>query len=213
MGNQVSPDADEVRLAEAVGRNARRLRMDAGLKLDEVAAAARSRGLHWSQSRVADFESGKVAPNLATLLAVCLALAEAGCTDASVCSLLSSESLVRVNDSLVLSPKQLVALVSGRPPTGAEAADWVAQHVLPYMPKTFTIIRGSAAEERTRKALGISLPELAELSTKLWKRSFSEERDRRSGQGANAQKLGQVTRQLRYELRAAIEAGSHGNDQ
>jgi hypothetical protein len=53
---------------------------------------------------------------------------------------------------------------------------------------------------------------LACLSAALWKRTFSQERDRRAGEGANTQKRGQVTRQMRAELEAAIEALKHGDD-
>ncbi|MGZ4527644.1 MAG: hypothetical protein ACXVX7_14620, partial [Mycobacterium sp.] len=98
--------------------------------------------------------------------------------------------------------------------------EWVIARRLPqrlpfFNPATMTaVIKASGAtEERTRKALGISSMFLASLSARLWKRTFSQERDRRAGEGANAQKRGQVSRQLRKELQAAIEAASHGDDQ
>jgi hypothetical protein len=43
----------------------------------------------------------------------------------------------------------------------------------------------------------------------LWQRSFSEERDLRSGADANAQLRGQVSRSLQAE----IEQELHGSDQ
>jgi hypothetical protein len=52
---------------------------------------------------------------------------------------------------------------------------------------------------------------LAGLSAALWKRTFSQERDRRAGPEANAQKRGQVSRELRKELQAVIEAATHGD--
>lgn len=61
------------------------------------------------------------------------------------------------------------------------------------------------------KALGISLPTLAHMTTALWKRTFSEERDRRAGDGANAQKRGQVSRTMQDELSDAIEEALGGN--
>jgi len=70
-----------------------------------------------------------------------------------------------------------------------------------------------ATEERIRKSLGISAMLLARATASLWKRTFSQERDRRAGAGANAQKRGQITRQMRAELDAAIEAAKHGDDQ
>ena len=77
---------------------------------------------------------------------------------------------------------------------------------------TAVIKTPGATEKRTRKALGISSTLLADLSAALWNRTFSQERDRRAGEGANAQKRGQVSRQMRKELQAAIEAATHGDD-
>jgi hypothetical protein len=42
---------------------------------------------------------------------------------------------------------------------------------------------------------------------KLWGRSFSDERDRRGGPGANAQKRGRISRELKAELKEAINRG------
>ena len=82
-------------------------------------------------------------------------------------------------------------------------------------PATLRTVKRSAGatEERTRKSLGISPMLLATATASLWKRNFSQERDRRAGAGANAQKRGQITRQMRTELQAAIEAATSGDDQ
>jgi transcriptional regulator with XRE-family HTH domain len=218
-GEVPEPDEAVPRLATVIGKNARRLRTNAGLTLDQVSIAAQMRGLNWSESRVADFESGRVAPNLATLIAFCLALADAGCADATFPELLRSETPIRINDSLLLSNKQVVDLISrlprwgpGLPPPEAiEAFD--ASAILTAVTKASGTKVSGATEERTRKALGISRMELADwAASQGWKRTFSEERDRRAGEGANAQKRGQVTRQMRKELQAAIEAANHGDD-
>lgn len=224
------PDTAARGLATVIGENARRLRTGkAKLTLDQVSIAARMRGLNWSESRVADFESGRVAPNLATLIAVCLALADAGCADATFPELLRSESPIQINDSLLLSNEQVVDLLSGHPagpqnpqkqeqggvPTpglpppevvNAAVAAFDATSVVEAVMKA-----SGATEERTRKTAGISSIELARLSASMWGRSFSEERDRRAGEGANAQKRGQVTRQMRAELQAQIDP-AHGDD-
>ena len=44
---------------------------------------------------------------------------------------------------------------------------------------------------------------------KLWKRTFVAERDRRAGPDANAQRKGQISRQLKAQLEKAL---SDGND-
>jgi transcriptional regulator with XRE-family HTH domain len=220
MGAEVpEPDTDALGLAAVIGKNARRLRTTAELTLDQVSIAARRRGLNWSESRVADFERGKVAPNLATLIAVCLALADVGCAHVTFQALLGSGSPVQVNDSLRLSSEQVANLLGGRPArerpspeevTTAINAHWEHLKASGFLEAVAEVT--GATEERTWKALGISRRELADLSARLWNRTFSEERDRRAGAGANAQKRGQVSRQLREELQAAIEAAGHGDD-
>ena len=207
------PDECDRGLRTVIGKNARLLRTNAELTLDQVSIAARMRGLNWSESRVADFESGKVAPNLATLIAFCLALADAGCAEATFPELLRSETPIQINDSLLLSKQQVVNLLSGLPGSTMEVGEWVlAQQLHRHMPTTVTVIQSGATEKRTWKALGISSTLLADLSAALWNRTFSQERDRRAGKGANAQKRGQVSRQMRKELQAAIEAATHGDD-
>jgi transcriptional regulator with XRE-family HTH domain len=213
-----APEPDEAApLATVIGKNARQLRRDAGLTLDQVSIAARMRGLSWSESRVADFESGRVAPNLATLIAVVLALADAGCVNVTFPELLRSGEPIQINDSLFLSEEQKFNLLGiPRSPLSGEALEWLlAQPIQMTPPTTVTSVTkvSGATEERTSTALGIPSSELADWSAALWKRTFSEERDRRAGEGANAQKRGQVTRQMRKELQAAIEAATYGNDQ
>jgi hypothetical protein len=222
VADVVEGDTIALRLATVTGRNARRLRTDAEVTLDQVSIAARKHGLKWSESRVADFESGRVAPNLATLIAVCLALADAGCPDATLPELLHSGPPIQINESLLLSSDQVANLLSGHPAgepitklpapppevvnvnAGLEFFDFQAFIAM--------VMEAGATEERTRKTLGISSTELAKWSAALWKRTFSQERDRRAGEGANRQKRGQVTRQMRKELQAAIEAATHGDD-
>lgn len=169
---------------------------------------------HYSLSR-----RGVVAPNLLTLIAICVALKDAGCSSASFPELLRSDSPIEVNESLLLSSAHLINLLSGRT-TGKIATDLSPESLTAHIDAAFeaavvpvsTDISG-ATEERTRKALGINSTELADLSEALWRRTFSEERDHRAGAGANAQKRGQVTRQMRAELEEAIEATSkHGDD-
>jgi transcriptional regulator with XRE-family HTH domain len=216
MGAEV-PEYDGARgLATVIGQNARRMRGEAGFTLDQVSIAARARGLSWSESRVADFEAGRVAPSLPTLIAVCTALADIGVVDATLPELLRSVPPVAVNESLSLEYEQIVSLLRGRPPSHDEVTQAIQAYfdagvidaIQSQLPKA-----PGATEERTIKALGISSNELADWSAALWERTFSEERDQRAGEGANAQKRGQVTRQMRAELYAAIEAAKHGDDQ
>lgn len=73
--------------------------------------------------------------------------------------------------------------------------------------------RSGDAEARAAKTLGVDAYELAAHSTRLWGMELTSERDRRanqweedSGQVANPQKRGQITRELLSELKDSIEA-------
>ena len=68
-----------------------------------------------------------------------------------------------------------------------------------------------ATEMRMSKALRVSPSTLAHLTAALWRSTFSEERDRRAGDGANAQARGQVSRALQVELESAIKEALDGN--
>lgn len=65
--------------------------------------------------------------------------------------------------------------------------------------------RSGEAESRAAKALGVDLSDLAIISGYLWGQSLSDERDKRSGMSATAQKRGRITRELYGELRTAID--------
>lgn len=222
-----------VPLQTVIGLNAREFRLGAGLTLDQVSAAARRRGLKWSESRVADFEAGRVAPNLTTLLAICLALNDAGCPAASLPLLVKYISPLKINDTLALLDADVVRLLDGQrvdgpepmEPTGGDPANLLGWKRTPMerkifhrleadLPTTARIARtAGATEDRIRKSLGISPGLLAHLSAALWGRSFSQERDHRAGADANAQKRGRVSREMQTELKSAIRGATRGDDQ
>lgn len=231
LGDAKTSDTDIADLATVIGSNARRLRRNAGVTLDEVSRAARRFGLSWSETRVADFEAGRAAPDLRTLIPISLALVEAGCVGATWDRLLTSLPPIRINESLLMWDDELRRLLSGRIVSVKRLEDarnedddhnqlspeeWVISERFPIAdPATLRAVRGSAGatEERIRKSLGIAPMLLAIITASLWKRTFSQERDRRAGHGANAQRRGQVTRQMRVELKTAIEAAKYGDDQ
>jgi hypothetical protein len=144
-------------------------------------------------------------------------LADAGCAAAGFPELLRVGSPIQVNDSLLVSSKQVLNLLSGLP--AKEPSMLPSPEVVKIADQAFEALFraqlaqiSGATEERTRKALNIDELELAKWSAKLWDSTFSEERDRRAGAGANPQKRGQVTRQMRAELEAAIRAAEHGDN-
>lgn len=219
-----------VALAHAIGENAYKYRYAAGLTLDQVSRAARARGLKWSESRVADFEAGRVAsPSLNTLLAVVLALNDAGCQDATLHGLVAYIAPLKINDTLELLDGDIVRLLKGQRVERAMDADDVAPPELPWKRNTYDrkithaiemtdlkrytrILKAQGAtEERVSKKLKIAPSTLAHLTAALWKQSFSEERDRRAGEGANAQKRGQISRAMQSELIAVIDGALRGD--
>jgi hypothetical protein len=68
--------------------------------------------------------------------------------------------------------------------------------------------RSGLTEHRLAQRLGISHDRLADMSFRLWQRTFSEERDRLAGPDANKQKRGQVSRTLQAELEKALADGN-----
>lgn len=212
-------------LVAVIATNAKRLRRDAGLTLDQVSIAARQRGLNWSQSRIADLEAGRVAAavNIDSLVPFCLALRDAGCQKASIGQLLYSTPSIQLNDSVVLYDKELVALLGGasiedvlvrkraeqerQPFTTMRPEEW---NIAAAFPVEFVAAQkvhrsSGATEDRMRRSLGISSSLLETITASLWGCTFSQERDRRAGEGASAQKRGQVTRQMRAEIEKAVE--------
>lgn len=220
-------------LATVIGLNTKQFRLDAGLTLDQVSRAARRRGLKWTESRVADFEAGRVSsPSINTLLALVLALADAGCPEATLPGLMKYiPAPLQINESLELLDADIFNLLVGERVQSALDAEDVVVPTMRNMLSTrdrkiaqrlgVTNIRllgkinGSqgATEARVSKTLGIAPVTLAHVTASLWKRTFSDERDLRAGADANAQKRGQVSRAMQAELKAAIEGALRGANQ
>jgi transcriptional regulator with XRE-family HTH domain len=202
-------------VAKVIGANARKLRLDAGVTLDQFALAARSYGLPWSTGRVGDFESGRVLPNLETLYAVAAALGQAIGQPVTLAELLASTGPVAINDKLSVGPAALADAVSGQPVAGETGALGVT------MGKGFdtkqiaagisrqalvrAVLAGfSEADARMCRNIGVTPERGAAAMAKLWRRTFSAERDHRAEPDANAQRRGQISRQLKAELQKAV---------
>ena len=65
------------------------------------------------------------------------------------------------------------------------------------------------ADIRICKSLGVDPAVAAKAMLKLWNRTFSSERDERSEPGDNAQRRGQISRQLKAELQKELSRGNH----
>src|SRR5262249_21677612 len=65
------------------------------------------------------------------------------------------------------------------------------------------------ADLRVNKSIGVDRGLGAALMAKLWGKPFSDERDQRAEPDANAQRKGQISRQLKAELQEVIPDGNN----
>lgn len=215
-------ESDREPLAVVVGRNCKRVRNQIGITQDELARYARDRGLRWRASTVADFEGARSTPTFATVLALSLALQDAAqaaaasgaeivMSAATVDQLLKFDGMIGLNDDLAIPADVAVAICRGQPRPGYKPAPGSeTEGSLEFYremwgdsslsPTELVQLRSGSAEDRIARQLGIERRRLAEISYMLWRSTFSEERDRRAGDGANQQKKGRVTREMLNEL-------------
>src|SRR6516162_6103277 len=102
-------DAVAISIAEVAGANTRRLRQGGDVTLESFAAAMQLYGLPWSTGRVSDFEKGRAAPSLATLLAATAALSRVLGRDVTLAELLTSREPVQLTERLTIAGPTLSA--------------------------------------------------------------------------------------------------------
>lgn len=213
-------------MSEAAGTSARAIRQAADATLADVAKAARKAGLPWSSGRVGDFESGRIAPSLPTLLAVSGALSTITQGEpVGLPDLFAVEGQIQINDAILVAAERLRELLSGggfRVTLGdlgtkgdelSEKIDrlWdAAYNQLQSIPENMrpsiheiSSVSGDFVEgdERLARSLGVSQFIAAALMTIKWKKTFVQQRDGLAGPDANAQKKGIVARRLNQEIR------------
>src|SRR5690606_10484407 len=105
-------------LPAVLGRNARRLRIDAGATLEQMASALDDYGVRWSTGRVGDLESGRVAATIPTTIAVALALSQLQSRTVGIAELFEGDATVRINDRMTLHRGALHDIFAGRELTG-----------------------------------------------------------------------------------------------
>jgi hypothetical protein len=205
-------------MAEIAGRNAQALRRGAGANLQDFARALRRYGLAWSTGRVGDFENGRAAPNLATLFAVAAALSNVTGRDVTLAELFDGAGPVQINDEQPVQLWAVRAALEGKPvrlvQLTAKVTTIVQTQNLPEWargidPKRIARVLGDFVEtdQRLCKRIGVEPQIGAAAMAKLWRRTFTAERDRRAGPDANAQRRGQISRQLQAELQKAVSDG------
>ncbi|ADG97876.1 Xre family DNA-binding protein [Segniliparus rotundus DSM 44985] len=222
-------------LAEVVGLNARRIRLQAGATLAQVAHFAKITGLKWTSGKVGDLESGRVPPNLTTLIPLAIALQYASNAPVTVADLVGSDKFVQVNERIILNSEALAKLIGNGSESyrvevedhaagesvKAQLAQWEAEITeeiakekagyprllweVPHGLIARVYLQSGETEKKLAKELGVTEMKLRYESALLWGKSFTAERDARAGEDANAQRRGIVSRALKKQLKASIE--------
>jgi transcriptional regulator with XRE-family HTH domain len=226
---------DIQKLPEVVGSNCRRIRQQHGVSQTQLASHARRLGLKWTASKVGDFESGRSAPQLSTVLTLVLALDNAIGQGLSVrerprvvlADLMQTDGYVSLTDDFAPVGSAVAAVCSGKrwELHGGETAETAdVEALLEPAPGVFGEYgmrvgdvadmrkRSDVTERRLARKLGIDPDLLLALSWHCWRRTFSEERDHRAvrmlGNRRGAYMLAE--QDLKNELRTR-EENSRGN--
>lgn len=177
-----------VELGQLIGRNARRLRLDAGITLDALSQASRRYGTSWTTTRISEIERGTYTPQLPTLLTLAHILSTLSGRPVTLADLLDGDEDVPLTDTITLPATTVRGFFQGAP---------VA---LPDTAEPDLGARTNLSDQWAAKKLGIDIAFVTNLSVQLWGGTFSEERDRRAGPDATRQRKGQYTRELVREL-------------
>jgi hypothetical protein len=207
-------------MAEIAGHNARTLRLSADVTLQDLARAVRPYGLEWSTGRVGDFEGGRAAPNLATLLVVAAALGDVIGRRITLADLFAGKGDVAINEKLTIPLSKLRAVLTGEavaitawPPRGAASGLRVWSINAPQPAWSAGLDRKlhwrvlndfREADTRMCKNIGVDPDVGAAAMATLWKKTFVAERDELAGPDAKAQRRGQISRRLKAELQELI---------
>jgi transcriptional regulator with XRE-family HTH domain len=198
-------------VAKVLGHNAREIRLKHKVTLDRLAAAMKLCGLRWSTGRIGSFESGHVPARIETLYTVALALGQATGRSVRLDDLLAGDDdvVVALNNELSVPLSALRDAVSRKPvkigetemtrkALGPDAHEWAEAAVR---------VEFREADVRVCKTLGVT-PELGALAMgRLWAHTFSAERDLQAEPGANAQRRGQISRELQKQLAEELARG------
>ncbi|MGC2380732.1 MAG: hypothetical protein WA622_27025 [Mycobacterium sp.] len=203
-------------LAEVAGAKARDLRLDAGKSLEDVAAAARAYGSRWSSGSVGDFEAGRTALTLPTLLVALAALGDVVGRPLDLTELLAGRENVAINPDLSISLSKLREMLSGKAavtfsavkiPVGAESGlrIWPMRLGLDNKLHWRVLNEFRESDKRICKSLGVDPDAGAAAMALLWKKTFTAKRDEQAPPDAKAQRRGHISRQLKSELRDKLQ--------
>jgi hypothetical protein len=207
-------------MAEVVGRNARALRESAGATLEDVAKVARLYGLRWSSGSVGSLESGRtIGVNLENLIKVAATLGDIVGRPVKLAELFAGDGDITLGDDLTMPLATVQAILSGVEGVWIESTPAVMRIAGGYFPAVGTVRYSTVqrsvlaafreTDVRACKGLGVEPVVGAKAMAKLWKSTFTAERDRRAGPQANAQARGRISRTLKAELAKELNRGHH----
>lgn len=152
-----------------------------------------------------------MSPSFPTLYAVAAALGRATGRPASLIELFAGDGPVEINGSLIVDLSELRAALSGevisvRAKPKVKLAGVVTPNWADISPKLHLHVLNDfrEADGRICKAVGVNPDIGAAAMAKRWGKTFVAERDRRAGREANAQRKGQISRQLKAELKEVL---------
>lgn len=199
-------------VAVVIGENVRRIRERDGITLSAVADGAVELGAKWNAAAVRRIEAGTFDVTVSAVVVLVYALTRATGRPVTTLDILDAEGPIAITDTDEVMTSDLLAILGGGAVEDRLALtdfDW---------PKWFDGAKEAMIGEvrkyrkapteqdvRLAKSFGLSAGALHAWAVREWGRGFFEERDNRAGPDANAQKKGIVARQLKAELKAAID--------
>lgn len=223
-----------VKLSIAVGHQAKKIRTQNRLTLEDVAQVARMHGLKWSTARVVEFENGKIPLTLSHLVIVAGALGtgdEGGAV--RLADLLPPATELELTSGYTAASEDLRNMLRGEPVfvvdtkraarIEAQVAESTAalanvRKLFPDVPQRAMRqieMSNGLAERRAAKDLNMSMPEFTAAQAVCWGKTMTEERAARAAEGASPQALGRITRELKAEIRSYVtsrQGGQNGLD-
>lgn len=185
-----------------MGANLRRLRGDH--RLEDLAYHARVWGLKWSTGTAANCEAGRSAPSIVTIYVLTLALEDMLGRPVTPTELFEGDHAIETGAGDVELEALRTVLSNDRPKRPRSAREAVLAWTLEYVLRSMT-----EADERIGRDLGLDPDRAAAEMYTLWGRPLTAVRDEIAGEGANAQRRGIVTRQLKADLRRQVTDGDN----
>lgn len=221
-------------IATVVGKNARAIRLSAGLTIEGLVQEARKNGLRWSAGRISHIERGDQTLSVDTLLMLANLLTAATDQEVRPVDLLRTDEDVQLSWEPAVTGAGLRKMFTGEDggfsvlmtPGGSSRVAHMLEAVrassarmsaaaggsLTYGQMEDLSTAASPADRRHAEKLGLDSSEYLGWCYRLWGHPLSQETERRAPAGATPQKKGRITRELLDELRQRIaEDQRHGD--